>query len=50
MLKTVVPIDIPSVMDEPEFGTKSGTDGGFTPFGESEQDKTPHSRGGLTSP
>ena len=24
--------------------------GGFTPCGESEQDKTPHSRGGLTSP
>ena len=50
MLKTVVPIDIPGVMDEPEFGTKSGTDGSFTPFGESEQDKTSHSRGGLTSP
>ena len=24
--------------------------GGFTPSGESEQDKTPHSRGGLSSP
>jgi len=31
MLKTVVPLDISGIMDEPEFGT----DGRFTPFGES---------------
>ena len=41
-----------SMRAAPHWGmwTESGADGRFTHFGESEQDKTPHSRGGLTSP